>query len=321
MQNGCLEGKQLGLKLPEPKNFDEFFDNYLQQLGYFIKMYEYAENYASQVYNQKYKRPMVSSLIGGCIENAKFVDEGGSTYWFKSMDSSGLATAADSLAAIEDVVYRTKQKTMSEFVDILRTDFDGEELFRQYLDKRVPKYGNGDASVDGIAKKLVDAFCESVSACRTWNDTPYRPGLYSYYGPSVNYGLKTGATPDGRKAGEPLSLNTDPSHGAIRNGLTGALRSVTAYDQAKSFNACATDIHLTPNTPPEVLQSIVEYLNEHGALYIQISVVDRAELLDAQKHPEKHKDLVVRVTGFSAHFIALDKETQYEVIQRSYWSE
>ena len=97
--------------------------------------------------------------------------------------------------------------------------------------------------VDGLAKDFVDFYCAAVSKCKTWNGTPYRPGLYSYYGPSVNYGIKTGSTPDGRIQGEPLSLNTDPGHGCIRSGLTGAMKSVTVYDQAKALNASAIDVN------------------------------------------------------------------------------
>ena len=97
------------------------------------------------------------------------------------------------------------------------------------------------------------------------------------------------------------------------------MKSVTVYDQAKALHASEIDVHLAANTPTEVIKTIAEYLDQHGALYMQCTVADRAEMLDAQVHPEKHKDLVVRVTGFSAHFIALDKETQNEIIARSYW--
>ena len=320
MDGGRLNGKQLGLEMPEANSYQEFFEQYCRQLSHFIKMYEKAENHAAQVYNEKYKRPMVSSVIEGCIEKAQLADEGGARFWVKCMNSCGLATAVDSLAAIREVVFEKKLKTMKEFLRILHNDFAGEEPFRQYLWNRLPKYGNGDKDVDEIAVDLVDFYCDTVATCRTWNGTPYRPGLYSYYGPAVNYGLRTGATPNGRHKGEALSLNTNPDHGSIRSGLTGAMESVTAYDQAKSFNASAIDVHLTGNTPPQVVGYIANYLDQHGGLYMQVTVADRAELLDAQIHPERHKDLVVRVTGFSAHFIALDKETQNEIINRSYWS-
>ena len=319
MQGGYLAGNQVGLEMAPAETFDGFYEQYKMQVEHFINEYAETANLACQFFNEKYKRPLVSSVISGCIDKAQLADEGGAYFWHKCMNSSGLGTAIDSLVAIYDVVYDKKLKTMDEFVKILDNDFYGEEAFRLYLVNKLPKYGNGDPMVDGLAKDFVDFYCAAVSKCKTWNGTPYRPGLYSYYGPSVNYGIKPGSTPDGRIQGEPLSLNTDPGHGCIRSGLTGAMKSVTVYDQAKALNASAIDVHLAANTPTEVIKTIAEYLDQHGALYMQCTVADRAEMLDAQVHPEKHKDLVVRVTGFSAHFIALDKETQNEIIARSYW--
>lgn len=319
MHDGVLDGVQLGLVLGPAKNFDEFMSHFFSQLSHFIHLYENTVNQAARVFNEKYKRPMVSSLISGCIDKAQLVDEGGAEFWVKSMNCCGLATTVDSLAAIRKVIFEDRQLTMGEFCSILDSDFDGAEPFRQYLIHRIPKFGNGVQSTDHLAKVIVEFYSKEVFGCRTWNDTPFRPGLYSYYGPCVNYGLNTGATPNGRKRGEPVSLNSDPDHGTIQAGLTGTLRSVTSFDHALASNASAVDVHLSNNTPIEVIRDIVHYLDNNGALYMQTTIADREEMLDAQVHPERHRDLVVRVTGFSAHFVALDKATQDEIIARSYW--
>lgn len=320
MRGGTLDGKRITPAYAPADTFEEFFAQYCRQLEICIRIFTDAENAAAQVFNQKYKRPMVSSVISGCIENAQLADEGGAHFWAKSMNCCGLATTVDSLAAIRELVYQRKTHTMDSLLDILDHNFEGAESLRQYLLNKVPRYGNGDPSVDKLAEKLVKFYCKAVSACETWNGHRYHPGLYSYYGPTVNYGLHTGATPNGRLHGEPISLNTNPDHGAVRSGMTGALASVTAFDQALAHNATAIDVHMPGNTPPDVLRAMARYLEQNGALYMQVTIADREEMLDAQLHPQLHKDLVVRVTGFSAHFIALDRETQDEIISRSYWT-
>lgn len=115
-------------------------------------------------------------------------------------------------------------------------------------------------------------------------------------------------------------MNIAPAHGMIKSGLTGALKSITSFDHSLAANACPVDIQLAGNTPPEVIRYISDYINDRGGMLAQITVANREDMLQAQINPEAYKDLVVRVTGFSARFVALNKETQDEILQRSYWA-
>jgi formate C-acetyltransferase len=188
------------------------------------------------------------------------------------------------------------------------------------IKNRIPKYGNGVKEVDDLAHTVASLYSEIVKKYKTFNGNSYRPGIYSFYEPIKTMGRDTGATPDGRKAGEVLSLNSAPSHGAVKNSLSDVLKSVTAIDHSKVDNASVVDVLVGGDTTPEVIEYIVEYLSKRDVLYVQFTVVDKNKLVEAQKHPVRYQDLVVRVTGFSARFVVLPKDTQEEIIGRSYWS-
>lgn len=320
LNNGTVNGKKIGLELKKPESFEEFLNGYYRQMRHFIDLYVEGANAACPFYNRFFFRPMTSTLVQGCVENALPLDEGGAAIWNKSMNCCGLASTVDSLAAIRQVVYEQKLKTLEELNDILNRNYEGEEEFRQFLLNKVPKFGNGDARVDELAADLIRNYCEYVYSKKTFNGSYYRPGAYSFYRNPRRQGEATPATPDGRKAGQMFSLNIAPAHGSIRQGLTGALQSITAFDHSLPVNACPIDVQLSGNTPSNVIRYIDQYIEQHGGQLTQYSVANRDDLLAAQKEPEKYKDLIVRVTGFSARFVALDRQTQDEILQRSYWS-
>ena len=319
MNGGYMNGMLIGLKQEPAKTYEEFENNFMAQLNHFIDLYVNETNRANPFYAQLFTRPLISATIDGCLEKAQFVDEGGSKYWVKSVECCGIATAADSLMAIKKVVFEDKTKTMDEFKAILEKDFEGEEVFRTYLEKKLPKFGNGDDEVDGILDRIAEDFCNYVKTKRTYVGTIYRPGIYSFYETITRMGRITGATPNGRHAGITLSLNAAPDHGVIQNGLTQTLKSITSWDHTMSDNACPMDLQLSAGIPAEVIKYIMEYLEKHGALYVQTTVANREDMLKAEKTPEKYKDLIVRVTGFSAQYISLDPITRQEILARSYW--
>ncbi len=181
------------------------------------------------------------------------------------------------------------------------------------------KYVNGVTEVDKLAKEGGTVRSEAVNRYKTFNGNSYHPGIYSFYRPIRTMGAATGATPDGRKAGQLLSLNSAPSHGGIRSGLSGVLESVATIEHSKADNASVVDVMLEGNVPAAVIGYIVEALSKRDVTYVQFSVVDKDKLIEAMEHPERYQDLVVRVAGFSARFVSLPKGTQEEIIRRSYW--
>lgn len=318
--NGRSNGRLVGLELPEPATFEEFLRNYHTQVAYFIKLYTDGQNAAVPFYNHYFMRPITSSLMEDCIEKAQLLDAGGARFWSKAMNCCGVADVADSLAAVKMAVYEDSVIGLEELRQVLTHDFAGNERLRQYLLNNIPKYGNGDPRVDTLAKSVVEQYCEEVSKTKTFNGNYFRPGMYSFYGSVVNLGKVTGALPSGRKAGQVLALNIAPGHGSIKQGMTGALESMAAFDHRLATNACPVDLQLTPDTPVEVLDAAIKFLNNHNATFVQINVVNKDDLIEAQKNPDKYQDLIVRVSGFSARFVVLDKSVQDEIIERSSWS-
>jgi len=320
MNNGYYAGRRVGVELKNPGNWTEFINNFYLQLDYFVKLYTETMNDAAPFYAEYYARPLVSALVEGCVEKAVPVDKGGARYWMRSVNCTGFATAVDSLFSIKRLVYNEQKIGLEEFYSILESDYDGKEDFRMMVKNRISKFGNGVQEVDEMARELSSMYSEIVKKYKTTVGTSYRPGIYSFYEPIKSMGVVTGATPDGRKAGEVLSLNSAPYHGVIKNSLSDTLRSVTSIEHSKADNASCIDVQLSGNATPEVIGHIVEYLAKRDVIYVQFTVVDRNRLIDAKKHPERYQDLVVRVTGFSARFVVLPEDTQDEIIQRSYWA-
>jgi pyruvate-formate lyase len=319
LEDATRLGGNEGLGTDLPTCWEAFLENYYRQLDRFTGLYVEAMNEAGPFYAQFFSRPLVSVLVDGCIRRGLPVDNGGASYWTRSINCTGFATAVDSLFVVKKLVYDGGVIDLQELAGILGGNFQGREDFRLMIRNRVPKFGNGVEEVDKLAASVSSRFSEIVRSYRVFNGNSYRPGIYSFYEPIKSMGRVTGATPDGRKAGEVLSLNSSPSHGVIRNGLTDVLRSVATIEHSKVDNASCIDVKLTGRVKPELIGYIVDYLAEKDVLYVQFTVVDRDMLVEAQRHPDRFQDLVVRVTGFSARYVVLSRDTQEEILQRSYW--
>jgi formate C-acetyltransferase len=232
----------------------------------------------------------------------------------------GLGTLTDSLVAIKKVVFDDKRITLDDLMEAMRKNFKGHERLRQLLLNRVPKYGNNDDNADRIMKRVVDIYYETV------NDRPSSRG--GKYGINllpttvhVYFGSRSGATPDGRNAGRPLSDGISPVQGSDREGPTSVIKSAAKMDQGRF---CGT--LLNQKFSPQVLKNS-EDLNKLSLLiktyfklnghHIQFNVIDAATLKSAQAKPEDHRNLVVRVAGYSDYFVNLSKDLQNEIISRT----
>ena len=320
MNNGFCGARRVGLDFSPGRSWDQFIKAFYAQLDYFIGLYASAMNDAGPFYSSYYYRPLVSALVKGCVEKAVPVDRGGSVYWNRAVNCTGFATTVDSLYALKKLVYEENRMSLQDLRQILESDFEGSEDLRQYIRNRIAKFGNGDEEVDHLASELTIEYSKMVRARRTHIGTSYRPGIYSFYEPIKSMGKRTGATPDGRKKGEVLSLNCAPAHGAVKEGLSNVLRSATAIRHSLVDNASCLDIRLSGKTPPAVIKTIVDYLSRRDILFVQLTVVDNQELMEAYEKPNAYQDLVVRVTGYSARFVVLPKDTQEEIIRRSSWN-
>ncbi len=271
-----------------------------------------------------------SCLLEGCVEEATDCNDpkrnpamGGSGYIHFTMLGGGLATAADSLAAIKKAVFEDGELTLAELKNTLDANYDGQEMFRLKLMNKYPKFGNDDDYVDSIASDIAGAYCKSVHD--NGKNRPHLglcwPLLYTYHR-YRSCGLETGATPDGRAAFEPVSENQSPVNGRDVKGVSALINSLSklktsfAYTPGGGLTINMHPTALTAGKGAKVIADLHETYFEKGGLYIQLNVIDRDTLIEAKNHPEKHRDLLVRVTGYSAYFVTLSPESQDNIIAR-----
>ena len=324
--NGYLRimGKRIGPKTGDPRkftDFHQFMQAFKEQVAFMVATVVKAVNLKDQAYIEAFPNPYVSATLTGCIENARDMTAGGAQYNFGSISARGLGTSADSLAAVKHFVYDERSVSMAQLVRALDENFKGEEALRRCLAGKGPKYGCDDTRADAIAKEVADFFCREVAAHKTIRGGPYRPSFFSF-GMHVLEGLLLGATPNGRRAGEAVSNSLSPSNGSEREGPTGVLKSVAKIDHTLISNGCALNLKLMPGmfNGEERLGKMVSMVKTYfalGGMEIQPNVVSNATLIDAQQHPENYRDLVVRVSGYSAYFTDLGRALQDEIIQRT----
>lgn len=319
-----VTGKQVGVPTGDPNEFkslDAFMNAYRKQMEYFTKMMCDAYNIVGACQANMVPALISSALVDDCIEKGLSLQEGGAKYNFSGSFITALANAADSIAAIGTFVYNEKKLTFDEIKVALKCNFQGKEPLRQMLLNKAPKYGNDDDYVDEIARRIVEIAADEIDRYPDSRNGRY---VLSVLSQSFNVlqGKSVAATPDGRFAYTPLSNNASPCAGRDKNGPTAALRSVSKIDQFRPLIGTLLNQKFDPvlvkgERGLDILGTAVKsYFDEYGE-HVQINVVDEATLRDAQKNPANHQNLMVRVAGYSAYFIELDKDVQEDVIART----
>jgi len=317
-------GRRVGPDTGDPRSFstfEQFMDAFRQQVTFMIDTVAAGVRIKDAVYAEGFHNPYVSMTLDGCLDSARDMTCGGARYDFASISARGLGTTADSLTALKHAVYERGKFTMDGVLRALDRNFDGHEPMRQYLHNRAPKYGNDNTAADSIAAAVAARFCEEVSSRTCERCGVFRPGFFSY-GMHVVEGSFLGATPDGRRAGEPISNSLSPCNGTERNGPTGVMNSLAKLDNTLISNGAALNIRLLPALLATAARrdkfcALVRGFFDQGGMEAQFNVVDNATLRDAQRHPERYRDLAVRVSGYSALFTDLGPAIQEEIISRT----
>ena len=262
--------------------------------------------------------PFVSSISTGCIERARDICMG-AKYNNCGIHGTGIAVAVDSLASVKELVFERQIVSLPELVRLLDTDFDGRPDVLAAA-KAAPKMGNADPRVDDIAKRVIGFWGHVFDGKRNDRGGVFRPGTGSamYY---IWHAREVPASPDGRLRGEPLSANWAPALDAPVKGPVSVVRSFTEPDLGLVCNGgpLTIEIHDSAFAMPDGVEKVahlVKFFVERGGHQMQINTINRDTLLDAQKHPERHRHLIVRVWGWSGYFIELDKEYQDQIIKR-----
>ena len=273
---------------------------------------------------------LCSALTDDCIARGKTIKEGGAVYDFISGLQVGIANMADCLAAIKKLVYEEKKITRQELWDAILDDFSSpkNKKIQEMLIREAPKYGNDDDYVDQLIVEAYDSYIEEIEK---YPNTRYNRGPIGgirYAGTSsisanVGQGMSTMATPDGRNAFEPLAEGCSPAHNSDKNGPTAVFKSVSKLCTNKITGGVLLNQKMTPQMLSteenrQKLELLIKtFFNRLHGYHVQYNIVSKETLIDAQKHPEKHKDLIVRVAGYSAFFNVLSKKTQDDIIGRT----
>jgi len=319
-------GKKLGLSTGDPrsfKTFDELWGAFMKQVKYFMDIKMKGNDIIESVFAKHFPVPFMSLWLCDCVEKAKDYNCGGTRYNTQYLQIVGLGTIAYSISSIKYHVFDKGAVQMDELLDALKSDFAGEyEMLRQVILNKTPKYGEDDDYADKIAKDLVD---QVVSMIESYPPSPVRrASKRAYFLPTtahVYFGKVTGATPDGRKAGFPVSEGISPVQGSDRKGIAAVFRSVSKCDWDKTGGAL-----LNQRLSPDLLEGeenvkklaqLIRTFFMMGGHHVQFNVVSTELLKEAQKRPKDFQDLMVRVAGYSDYFVNLPKGLQEEIIART----
>ena len=321
----CIfSGQQMGLRtgyLKDFNSFDEVMEAFEKQVAYLMNHLVIVVNANAKVLQEIAPLPYFSLVTAGCIEKGKDVMYGGAKYNYTGIQAVGIPDTADSLTALKKLVFEDKVVSREELQEALEKNFEGKEYLRQRLINGAPKYGNDEEYADLVAKDVTEIFSDEVKKYKNIRGGEYRPGWYTISG-HVPLSFVVGALPNGKKAKEFLTDSISPVHGVDKKGPTAVATSATRLDHVRASNGLLLNFKFSP----KVLvgdkglrnwSALIKTYFDQGGREAQFNVVNTETLKDAQKHPERHKGLSVRVAGYSAYFIELDPGVQNDIIDRT----
>jgi pyruvate formate-lyase/glycerol dehydratase family glycyl radical enzyme len=316
-------GKQLGPHTGDPKtfsSFDDLFAAFEKQMLHFIDIKVRGNNVIERLYAAYMPAPFLSLLVDDCIQKGKDYHNGGPRYDSSYIQGVGMGTITDCLSAIRTHVFEQKKITMEKLLEILGADFSWFERERLTLVNKTPRYGNDNNAADELLVRVFEAYFNAIDGRKNTRGGEYHINLL----PTtchIYFGSVTGATPDGRRAGMPLSEGISPVQGADRRGPTAVLKSAAKMDHVRTggtlLNQKFTPALLADETGLDALVGLVRSYFKLNGHHIQFNVVDAETLRKAQKNPEQYRDLIVRVAGYSDYFCDLGEALQNEIIART----
>jgi formate C-acetyltransferase len=316
-------GKNIGIRSGDPttfETFDEFYDAFEKQLNHFIDIKITGNNIIDQIYAKFMPSPFLSILIDDCVEKGKDYNDGGARYNTSYIQGVGMGSITDSLTAIKKNVFDDKIISMNDLLTALKNDYQDFERIREILLNETPKYGNDDDYADDLAKRVFESYFQAIDGRPNLKGGKHRINLLPTT-VHVYFGSVTGAMPDGRNKGEPLSEGISPVQGADRNGPTSVIKSVSKLDHLRTggtlLNQKFSPQMLSTEAGIEKLMHLIRSYFRLDGHHIQFNVIDAETLRKAQKSPENYRDLIVRVAGYSDYFVDLIPDLQDEIIKRT----
>jgi len=300
-------------------SFDDLFSAYRRQLQYFIDLKTAGNSIIERLYAEEMPAPFLSLLVDDCIERGRDYNDGGPRYPTTYIQGVGLGTTTDALSAIKKHVFDTGDMSLPDLVQSLDDNFKDREELRRMLSAS-PAFGNDDDRADSIARALFDAYFDAIDGRENTNGGSYRINLLPTT-VHIYFGKMVGATANGRLEGRPLSDGISPSQGADTQGPTAVVRSMGKIDHVRTggtlLNQKFLPSVLAGDEGIDKLAALVRTYFRYDGHHIQFNVVDADTLRDAKLHPQAHRDLIVRVAGYSDYFNNLESSLQDEIIART----
>lgn len=302
--------------------YEELLTHIKEKIAYYVELVAAGSNIVDLGHRHFAPTPFLSVLIADCLENGKDVTEGGARYNFSGVQGIGEANLSDSLYVVKKMVFEEQEMSFAELVTALEANYEGEYAYLQnHVIQDFDKYGNDNDELDEIAMKLFHHYAHELAKYTNVRGGQFIPGAYTVSA-HIPLGEAVGATPDGRKAHEQLADGgLSPMVGRDRLGPTAVLKSVSKLDNMLTVNGSLLNLKFQPHTlaGTQGLNKFADFLMAFTKLkiqHVQFNVQSKATLLDAQKHPDNYTGLLVRVAGYSAFFVDLNKQIQDDIIAR-----
>ena len=316
-------GKKLGLETGDPrtfKTFEELYEAWHKQMVYFVNLKLSVNNYIERMFSLYAPATFLSLYIDDCIEKGRDYYSGGARYNTTYIQCTGLGTITDCFTTLKKHVFEDKRYTMEQMLEACAKNWENEEKMRQYIRNHTPFFGNDDEYADTIAVRVYDDLVKAIEGRPNTRGGKTQLNMLSTT--CHNYfGSVCGATPNGRFAHFAISDGTSPAHGSDSHGPTAVIKSLGKLDQTKSggtlLNVRFVPQLLKREEDQKKLASLIRTYFKFGGHHIQFNIVDTATLLDAQKHPDEYRDLLVRVAGYSDYFNDMTEQLQNEIIART----
>lgn len=316
--------EQIGPRTGEAREFDtfdKFYNAYLEQLRYMAEKSVECNNLFGETHRYVRPTPYLSGIIQGCLSKGKDVTVGGARYNSSGVALIGLADVVDSLMAVKKLVYEDKRVDLATLIEALKKDFEGYETLHARIMNKVHKFGSGDPEPLDMAQKLINWLYDLYQSFPHYRGGHYTTGYWSMSN-HVAFGTLSGALPSGRRRFKPFTPGITPAPGT-KDTLLQNIQTVAALDPLKMPNNIAFNVKVVPDphdTPEQALDTMLAYAKtylESGGMQMQFNVVSTETLKDALEHPESYRNLMVRISGYNAYFVELNRELQLEIIERT----
>ena len=303
------------------KSFDDFFSAFTEQFKFLIDRSIEYNDLLAEAHQYLRPTPLLSSMIAGCITKGKDVTKGGATYNSSGTAIVGLADVTDSLMAIKKLVFDEKKITFAALKNAVDTNFENDPALLALVRKKVPLFGSGNAEAVAMANRITQWSHDHYASLPHYRGGKYTTGFWTM-SQHVAFGILTGALPSGRQAGKPFTPGLTPQPFASKN-LLDNIRDVAQLDPVNLNNNIAFNVKVVPSasdTREKTVHNMFSYVKTYfdlGGMQMQMNVVTSEMLRDAMAHPDNYRNLIVRISGYNAYFVTLNRDMQRELIERA----